>query len=242
MTESYQTELKIFKETYTDKQNERIFIEFYKLINERTTRLVIIIDEQSNCSILFYKLSNNNIMILADYNNKINPKYNLSTEKIKILEEKGFKYNWSHYKKSFDLNVKNPALKISTFVIDILRMVYDLSKEQDLILKITDESNIESNINLSSECRLLHEQEILAKLKEMFAVSTRLRLDMIQRILNIDQNTIDRQIFKWAKQFNFKIDGDYIDLHDANVGDFIDQLTQQFANWEQNSKVKEKKL
>jgi len=75
-------------------------------------------------------------------------------------------------------------------------------------------------------------KEIFEKIKEMMEVSTRINLDRMQNVLNLDKKTFDNKIFEWARDFNFTIDGDNLIINKATVSDFIDALDKQFASWE----------
>ena len=66
----------------------------------------------------------------------------------------------------------------------------------------------------------------------MMEVSTRINLDRMQNVLNMDKKTFDNKIFEWARDFNFTIDGDNLIINKETVSDFIDALDKQFASWE----------
>jgi len=76
------------------------------------------------------------------------------------------------------------------------------------------------------------EKETIEKIKEMMEVSTRINLDRMQNVLDMDKKTFDNKIFKWARDFNFIIDGDNLVINKDTVSDFIDALDKQFASWE----------
>ncbi len=77
------------------------------------------------------------------------------------------------------------------------------------------------------------------KLQKMLAVSTRIKMDMIQRALGLDADTVSNKIFEWAAEFNFKIDGDSVVIAGGDVAGFISKLDAEFADW---GKKDEKKV
>ncbi len=69
------------------------------------------------------------------------------------------------------------------------------------------------------------------KLRKMLAVSNRLKLEMIQRALDLDANMFNDKIFEWAAEFKFRIDGDYVVMEGGDVAGFISKLDAEFADW-----------
>lgn len=47
----------------------------------------------------------------------------------------------------------------------------------------------------------------------------------------MDEKLFNDNIFVWAKQFGFTIDGDYLNIKKENISDFIDELEKQFKGW-----------
>lgn len=71
----------------------------------------------------------------------------------------------------------------------------------------------------------------LDKLKQMLRVSTKIRLDMMQDILGLSKKLFNEQIFRWANEFDFTIDGDYIVINKETVLEFINSLDQLYEEW-----------
>ncbi len=69
------------------------------------------------------------------------------------------------------------------------------------------------------------------KLRKILAVSDRIKMDMIQRALELDANTFSDKIFEWAAEFKFRIDGDYVVMEGGDVTGFISKLDAEFADW-----------
>jgi len=75
-------------------------------------------------------------------------------------------------------------------------------------------------------------ERAIEKIKEMIEVSTRLKLEFMRKALKIDEDSFTNNIFKWAKEFGFTIDGEYLVVNKETVSDFIEMLDDQFASWE----------
>ncbi len=71
----------------------------------------------------------------------------------------------------------------------------------------------------------------IEKIRKMLAVSTRIRMDMMQRVLGLDADTFSNKIFDWAAEFKFKIDGDFVVIEGGDVTGFISKLDAEFADW-----------
>ncbi len=69
------------------------------------------------------------------------------------------------------------------------------------------------------------------KIRKMLAVSTRIKMDMMQRVLGLDTDTFSNKIFDWAAEFKFKIDGDFVVIEGGDVAGFISKLDTEFADW-----------
>ena len=63
----------------------------------------------------------------------------------------------------------------------------------------------------------------ISKLKEIIEVSKRVRISLIQEILNLKPNDID-VILDWCKKFQFEIDGDFLIINKDNVPELIKSL------------------
>jgi len=44
-------------------------------------------------------------------------------------------------------------------------------------------------------------------------------------------------IFKWAEEFSFTIDGDYLVINKETVSDFIDALDDEYKKWTSTDKT-----
>ncbi|HMF31773.1 MAG TPA: hypothetical protein VKK79_10175 [Candidatus Lokiarchaeia archaeon] len=74
-------------------------------------------------------------------------------------------------------------------------------------------------------------EDAVAKLTRIMRVSSRVRLDMLQDALRMSASEFNQQIFVWAEDFNFRIDGDFVDFEGGDLGGFVAELDAAFANW-----------
>jgi len=86
------------------------------------------------------------------------------------------------------------------------------------------------------------ERDFIEKIKKIIKVSTRFRLDMMRDILGIDEIIFNDKLLNWARDFNFKIEGDYLIINKDTALDFINELERQFKMWEKPEKEKIKKM
>jgi hypothetical protein len=84
------------------------------------------------------------------------------------------------------------------------------------------------------------EIEILKRIKKMMEVSTRIRLDVMRDALDMNSKVFNSRIFDWAEKFNFKINGDFVIIEQADVEGFIADLDNQFEMWESNERTGKK--
>ncbi len=86
-------------------------------------------------------------------------------------------------------------------------------------------------MNQHAQAQKLLEIGAIEKIKKMLAVSTRIKMDMMQRVLGLDADTFSNKIFDWAAEFKFKIDGDFVVIEGGDVTGFISKLDAEFADW-----------
>ena len=77
------------------------------------------------------------------------------------------------------------------------------------------------------------------EVQRMLKVAHRIKLDMMQNALQLNKREFDRMIFKWAEEFGFIIDGDYLIIQKEEVSDFIEKMEKAFSEWEKQG-VKKK--
>ena len=71
-----------------------------------------------------------------------------------------------------------------------------------------------SNLDELKKSRTITPQpQNLQKLKSLLEVSKRLKIEMIQNLLNIDKERLLELMIEWGKKYGFEIDGDYININ-----------------------------
>ncbi len=80
------------------------------------------------------------------------------------------------------------------------------------------------------------ERERREKIERIMQVSSRIRLDTMRDVLNLEPKIFHERLIDWAEEFGFEIDGDYLNVNKDRVSDFIEKLDKQFSDWEQVEK------
>ncbi|MFX0048760.1 MAG: hypothetical protein ACFE8G_11410 [Candidatus Hermodarchaeota archaeon] len=121
---------------------------------------------------------------------------------------------------------------------ELRKKVRDLEKEvEELRLQ---KQNFERTSALKDEKQLedflkyLEGSEIVNLLTNITNVSNRIRLDMLQNILQVAKENkwyFDVKIFEWANQFGFRIEGDHLIFEKGSMLEFIKMLEQKFEEW-----------
>jgi len=111
-----------------------------------------------------------------------------------------------------------------------MRNQEDILKE--VMKKRTTVRDIEP-IEMERKDLVENESSIAEKIKTMLEVSTRISLDRMQDVLELEKKTFNKRIFDLAKQYGFTIDGDYLIVNKETVSDFVDSLEKKFKEWEE---------
>jgi len=82
----------------------------------------------------------------------------------------------------------------------------------------------------------------LEKLRDILNVSNKIKLKRVQNVLNLDDKSFDGKIIEWAKEFGFRIDGEYLLVNKESISEFIEALDEKFIEWEEIEKDKIDKL
>jgi len=72
------------------------------------------------------------------------------------------------------------------------------------------------------------EKERLDQIRSMLAVSNRIKLEMMRVALDMEKKPFTEKIFKWAKKFDFVIDGKYLIVKREKIPDFLDNLDKDY--------------
>lgn len=116
-----------------------------------------------------------------------------------------------------------------------------IKNEKSEKVKQIDEINLKKRKDLKLKSKRDIEQEIVEKIRSMMEVSERISLEMMRKTLEMDSDEFLNNIWGWAKKFGFRIDGDYIIVENADVGEFVKYLDDQFLNWKKKEGIKEEK-
>jgi hypothetical protein len=82
------------------------------------------------------------------------------------------------------------------------------------------------------------------KLFNLFKISSKVKLDDVQRILGMNREELLQSLMEWQNTLKgFKIDGDYLTLEDSgSLGGLMGVLDSQFDEWEEKEQSKEGKI
>jgi NHL repeat len=82
------------------------------------------------------------------------------------------------------------------------------------------------------------------KLFNLFKISSKVKLDDVQRILGMNREELLQSLMEWQNTLKgFKIDGDFLTLEDASsLGGLMGALDSQFDEWEEKEQTKEGKI
>jgi tetratricopeptide (TPR) repeat protein len=86
-------------------------------------------------------------------------------------------------------------------------------------------SNLE-DLKRSNEISI-HPRNI-EQLKSLFEVSKRIRIEMIQELLNIEKDKMLDLLIEWCKKYQFEIDGDFLNINKMTLPDLFKFLD----NWD----------
>ena len=74
----------------------------------------------------------------------------------------------------------------------------------------------------------------IEKLKRILKVSESIKMEQMQKMLKLDEETFNEKILDWSEEFGFRIDGEYINNKNASVDDFIKKRETRFDLWEKH--------
>lgn len=80
--------------------------------------------------------------------------------------------------------------------------------------------------------------EFSEKIQKIVDVSDRINIAMMRKLLNMDEDTFNANLIDWAKEFGFRIDGEYLVINKERIDDFIDMLDASFKEWGDKEKRK----
>ena len=75
------------------------------------------------------------------------------------------------------------------------------------------------------------EIRLILTLRLFAEVFRKIRLSWLRNAIDLDKSKFDKKIFKWAKEFNFKIYGDFL-IIEGNRNDYLLYLDNKLKEWE----------
>ena len=75
-----------------------------------------------------------------------------------------------------------------------------------------------------------NQRENLETLKSLLEVSKRIRIDMIQSLLEVNQEKLYKVLIEWGKEYQCEIDGDFLIINKAKLPDLVKFLDHDFFN------------
>ena len=70
----------------------------------------------------------------------------------------------------------------------------------------------------------IEELKIIDKLKQIMKISSKISVNMLNELFNLDIGKTYEIIYNWASRFGFTVDGDYLIVSEPAVSEFIDLL------------------
>jgi hypothetical protein len=143
-------------------------------------------------------------------------------EQISIKNLKEISYNELDKNSPIQISSSdNKILNIFATKKNIGRVTKDKTKTRKLF-ELVNQAKI---YKASEQIRLeKEEQERLHRIKSMFEVSNKIRLDMVRTVLGMEEKMFNDKIFQWARQFKFIIDGDYLIINSDTISEFLENL------------------
>ncbi|MFX1497036.1 MAG: hypothetical protein ACFFBH_05895 [Promethearchaeota archaeon] len=125
--------------------------------------------------------------------------------------------------KSADLFIKIVTKNNRAFsLLFIKKRLNHLIRDKIKTVKFLELLNQVLTYKDSEKIRLMElEKRRTEKIKSMIKVSNRIKLDMMRNALEMDEKSFADKIFKWAKKFNFVIDGEYLIVTHENINEFL---------------------
>ena len=69
-----------------------------------------------------------------------------------------------------------------------------------------------------------------------------MRHSQLSEYLGLSKSDLFTHLIEWASQFNFKINGDFINMEDGDVDAFLRDLENNFKEWDAKERKKSDKL
>lgn len=134
------------------------------------------------------------------------------------------------------LNAYQAALRINPdyyFCYYNIGLVFEEKQDFSKALEYHQKAlNIEPNFRYAkqaiAELREISEKRLnpvdFEQFRSLILMSNKVRIDMIQEVLKVSRTELIDLMINWGKNFEFKLDGDYLIINKDNLDDFFDEL------------------
>lgn len=91
-------------------------------------------------------------------------------------------------------------------------------------------SHILSNLDdLKKSSDISNQRRNIERLKSLLEVSKRIRIEMIQTLLNIEKEKLFDLLIDWCKKYQFEIDGDFLNINKETLPDLFKSFDDRGA-------------
>ena len=88
-------------------------------------------------------------------------------------------------------------------------------------------SHILSNLDdLKKSSVISNQRRNIERLKSLLKVSKRIRIEMIQSLLNLEKEKLFDLLIDWGKKYQFEIDGDFLNINKETLPDLVKSLNE----------------
>lgn len=88
-------------------------------------------------------------------------------------------------------------------------------------------SHILSNLDgLKKSSDISNQRRNIKQLKSILEVSKRIRIEMIQSLLNLEKEELFDLLIDWGKKYQFEIDGDFLNINKETLPDLVKSLDE----------------
>jgi tetratricopeptide (TPR) repeat protein len=158
-----------------------------------------------NIGIAYFNLGNmENALKACNEAIKIKPDYQHCYYNIGLIYE-----TMEDWKKA--LRYYNKALEIDPNFTYALHSKHLINQKLDFLRKATPEPQQEK-------------KPISEQLKSLLIISKRLKIQMIQDLLNIDNKKLLEILIEWGDKYQFEIDGDFLNINKETLPDLLKDL------------------
>jgi len=86
-------------------------------------------------------------------------------------------------------------------------------------------SHLLSNLDdLKKSSDISNQRRNIERLKSLLEVSKRIRIEMIQTLMNIEKEKLFDLLIDWGKKYQFEIDGDFLNINKETLPDLLKSL------------------